>query len=1157
MPLAAALEIVSAPTLTQIQSGERLSSWLIRNDPKNQAYALGTAWYVPSAIPSQARIKQSLLLQLSDPAITPVAEPVRNHWTAWITQLPVTGRVILPATDPRWLQAHPEKNPILEYNQEIRLTGRPTQVFVLNSNGGFCAIPHRSGFEARAYLSICRPEHANQIDKAWVIQPNGVVQIANTANWNEAVQDEPAPGAMIWAPARSEGWSNIYSDELSKFLATQGPALTAPLLTAKPVDTTLPEKPHSSRDIFVTANDWGLIGLMQTPTARMSAAGDIRLALNRTLPYTRASIIMQPLDWLEGGFRYTDINNRLYGAEIAGTQTYKDKSVDVKIRLTKESAATPQMALGITDLAGTGLFSSEYVVASKRHGNFDWSLGLAWGYLGNGGNVKNPLSSIFGRSFNNRPIVDSAGSFNASAYFHGATSIFGGVQYHIPDKDVLLKVEYDGNNYSNEPLGNNLQHKKLLNLGIVYRYSPNVDLNVGIERGDKLMLGVNFHGSLPNISTAKILDPVRPTVSPFRPIAAPEWEKTAADIERLTKWRVVQISQSNGEIRVELDDAHGYYWKDRIDSMAAVLHRDAPADINRFILTFKEHGVALTERVILRDAWTKDFLQYQLAMEKFEAVAATEPTSSTFSKNLWYNNKGPFSIGLAPSYENSFGGPDGFVLYEIGAAIPAELRLSEQTWITANGNIRLLDNYSKFKYDAPSLLPRVRTYIREYLTTSRFTLPVFQINHFTEPVHNHYINYYAGALESMFAGYGVEWLYRPWHKSVAFGVDLNHVRQRDFHQNFSLLDYQVNTGHATLYWDTGWSSTHINLSAGQYLAGDRGITIDLNRSFLNGVTLGAWATKTNISAATFGEGGFDKGIYLRIPFDAMLPVSSPSRASFTWTPLTRDGGARLNRATALYDLTSARDKRYSRYSGEAATNTELDDDRPLWPGDRSPFDGITQAFSDLGKNASQGKMTDSLALGGAIVVGSSILDRPFAKWADSHQSSRWNSLGRLSNSLTYLLAAGTGVLWLGAGDDIASETAWTAIKSSVLTFGVESIVKFGVGRSRPGDNDGVTHFQPLSRQAASSSFPSFHSGIAFSLVTPFAERYDANWLYAVAGASTFGRIQQRQHFVSDVVAGSLIGYALGGYMLSRQQQSGNHLHVFVGSNKSINASMDF
>ena len=85
------------------------------------------------------------------------------------------------------------------------------------------------------------------------------------------------------------------------------------------------------------------------------------------------------------------------------------------------------------------------------------------------------------------------------------------------------------------------------------------------------------------------------------------------------------------------------------------------------------------------------------------------------------------------------------------------------------------------------------------------------------------------------------------------------------------------------------------------------MTLDISRRFDNGITVGAFATRTNVSAQQFGEGSFDKGVYLRIPFDAMLPKSSNGMADFTWKPLTRDGGARLMRRNTLFELTSMRD----------------------------------------------------------------------------------------------------------------------------------------------------------------------------------------------------------------------------------------------------------
>jgi hypothetical protein len=155
---------------------------------------------------------------------------------------------------------------------------------------------------------------------------------------------------------------------------------------------------------------------------------------------------------------------------------------------------------------------------------------------------------------------------------------------------------------------------------------------------------------------------------------------------------------------------------------------------------------------------------------------------------------------------------------------------------------------------------------------------------------------------------GTEWLYRPFAGRNAFGVDLNYVRQREFPQKFDFRDYRVATGHATAYLDTGWNDVLATVSAGRYLAGDKGATLQLSRMFRNGMTVGAFATRTSAGAG-FGEGSFDKGVFLAIPFDAMLTRSSPATGYIAWKPLTRDGGAILTRADPLYTVTDVRNPR--------------------------------------------------------------------------------------------------------------------------------------------------------------------------------------------------------------------------------------------------------
>ncbi|MHC9036993.1 YjbH domain-containing protein, partial [Cobetia marina] len=140
-------------------------------------------------------------------------------------------------------------------------------------------------------------------------------------------------------------------------------------------------------------SDFGGVGLMQTPTARFAPRGELSFTYSRTQPYKRFSVNAAPFEWMELGFRYVSVETVSYG-EAAPDRDYLDKSFDTKFRLWEEDRYRPALAVGLRDLGGTGLFSSEYLVASKRYGDLDVSLGLGWGYLGTRGDFSNPLALV-------------------------------------------------------------------------------------------------------------------------------------------------------------------------------------------------------------------------------------------------------------------------------------------------------------------------------------------------------------------------------------------------------------------------------------------------------------------------------------------------------------------------------------------------------------------------------------------------------------------------------------------------------------------------------------------------------------------------------------------------------------------------------------------
>ncbi len=671
-----------------------------------------------------------------------------------------------------------------------------------------------------------------------------------------------------------------------------------------------------------TASDWGGIGLLQTPTARMADEGEVAFTASHTSPYSRYNVVMQPLPWFEGAFRYVSVANRRYGPDwLSGNQNYKDKSIDVKVRLWEESRWLPEVAAGMRDIGGTGLFSSEYLVASKRWGPVDASLGLATGYIGNRGDFSNPLAHFSDR-FETRPRSSGTGTLNSEGMFRGPVGVFGGITYQTPWEPLQLKLEYDGNDYKHEAQGNNQRQRTPLNIGASYALTSNVQVHLGWERGDIAMFGITLHGNAARArATPKLLDPPLPIKRPRSADASSnldtangsadlDWSSISRDLEDTAGLRVTSVTRRGTELNVVAEQRRFFYPAQGLGRAARILDQISPAEINWFTLESTRLGLPIVDTSIERNAFN-NYLNGSSNLSELSGHIELSSPGKRVAQSLYEAPLRKFDGDFNVGYQQSLGGPDGFVLFQVAGTYSAAIHLTRQLWLGGTLSYNAYNNYDKFRYDAPSRLPRVRTNIRSYLTTEDLTIPNLQITATRKLGRDLYGLGYAGLLEAMYGGVGGEVLYRPLNERWAVGVEMNWVRQRDFDQRFSFRNYSVATGHASFYY--AWGDEHkviSTVSAGRYLAKDWGATFALARAFDNGVSMGAYATKTDVSSKDFGEGSFDKGVFVSIPFDFLLPRSTRARANFAWTPLYRDGGARLARSYGLYQATSESDPEF-------------------------------------------------------------------------------------------------------------------------------------------------------------------------------------------------------------------------------------------------------
>ncbi|MGH6717814.1 MAG: YjbH domain-containing protein, partial [Alphaproteobacteria bacterium] len=267
-----------------------------------------------------------------------------------------------------------------------------------------------------------------------------------------------------------------------------------------------------------SVSDYGGVGLLQTRNARFGDEGLFTVGISVVDPYHRYFFSVHGLKGVEAGFRYTTIQNRdilRFGEDIRNTE-FQDKGADIKLLLLDETRWRPAVAIGLQDVIGTAQFAGEYIVASKRYYDFDFSVGLGWGRLGQRGHFKNPLTLLSG-SFTSRGRSrgGEGGTVDLGQFFAGErVALFGGIEWLTPLEGLRVKIEYDPNTYQNEPLDNRLKVNSAINVGLAYQPFSWLDIGLGFERGNTLQLRVAMTPNVIDPKPVLRIDTPPPPVAP-------------------------------------------------------------------------------------------------------------------------------------------------------------------------------------------------------------------------------------------------------------------------------------------------------------------------------------------------------------------------------------------------------------------------------------------------------------------------------------------------------------------------------------------------------------------------------------------------------------------------------------------------------------------
>tara|TARA_A100001035_G_scaffold279952_1_gene283172 strand:- start:728 stop:2701 length:1974 start_codon:yes stop_codon:yes gene_type:complete len=615
-------------------------------------------------------------------------------------------------------------------------------------------------------------------------------------------------------------------------------------------------------------NNYGVVGTIHTPSARTFDEGVHGTTLYIGTPNQTVTLSASPFDWLEASFFYTNIQDRPYCDDLTSEfclQDFKDKGFNIKAKI-KKQGVFPAVAIGLNDFAGTGLYSSEYIVGSYGINRTDFHFGIGFGFLdGSDLRFKNPFGYISDK-FYDRPVGFEAegGSFQPSKYFSGETaSPFFGVSHALNNK-LLLKAEYDSS----------------VRPGVVPFRVPENDFSFGVDYliNDNFSVGVSYErGDYASFKFVYKNNPVKTYKS--------------ADYAR-------------GERR-EGDNKYTQLINNLEENGIGVQRLTRSAGSIGLSLTQNIHpNLRVVEEIIAqsaRDAGITEDIKKDIKVANLLAVSEIDDAYRRSAQTIYERNAGRTVVtNTRLQFRPFLASREDFFKGALLVENDTEFVLRENLFFNTNLKYSLADNFENLFIPPQNTFPaQVRSDVKQYLNRMAdggVLIGRAQLDYHITPVKNHHIMMSGGIFEDMFSGAGIEYLYFTPNNNYAFGIDVFKVRKRDYEWRFGHLDYENTVATANFYYrNYGTVPFDMRASAGEYLAGDVGYTIELSRSFYNGVQFGVFATFTDVTAEQFGEGSFDKGVFFNVPIYGNL-------INYVWRPLTKDPGAKLNRRHTLHTL---------------------------------------------------------------------------------------------------------------------------------------------------------------------------------------------------------------------------------------------------------------
>lgn len=195
-------------------------------------------------------------------------------------------------------------------------------------------------------------------------------------------------------------------------------------------------------------------------------------------------------------------------------------------------------------------------------------------------------------------------------------------------------------------------------------------------------------------------------------------------------------------------------------------------------------------------------------------------------------------------------------------------------------------------------------------------------------------------------------------------------------------------------------------------------------------------------------------------------------------------------------------------------------------------------FKDIVVSPFRWKARDAFLFGGTVALMGLLYayDGNIGRWVLDHRPLTSNGTTRFLSHLAEPPAVLGLITTMYATGEVFGKpglrrTALLSLEAYVLHSGTSSFIKFITGRLRYEAGEGPHSFRPFSIVFSKTSFPSGHSGSIFSVAAVIAGEADS-WpvgalAYGVAGVAAISRLHDMDHWASDILAGSVLGFFIG------------------------------